>query len=157
MPSEWGAFESAADDAVEERVQRTFRVELSATGEVLTRVPALLAAAVTRLVDHAAAVDALTGLPAHAVTRMHGCRPPGISLDGYAARLLRYCKCSPVCFAAAFAYIRRLQRGDASVRGGPLRCDELTVHRLMAMGVVLGAKFYDDKVLGAVFYMLGAG
>ena len=37
------------------------------------------------------------------------CFPAGISLDAYAARLLKYCKCSPVCFTAAFAYMARLQ------------------------------------------------
>lgn len=69
----------------------------------------------------------------------------GISLDAYAARLLRYCKCSPVCFVAAFAYMARLQRGGGGTLGGPLRVDGLTAHRLMAVGAVVATKFFDDK------------
>lgn len=70
----------------------------------------------------------------------------GISLEAYAARLLRYCKCSPVCFVAAFAYMARLHRGHRGARGGPLRVDAFTSHRLMAVGLVVAAKFFDDKV-----------
>lgn len=124
---------------------------------MLTHIPALLAGAVSRLVEEAAAGAAARGAP-HAAgtapppfaaaTRLHGCRSPGISVEAYAARLLRYARCSPICFVAAFAYMRRLQTGGAGGRGGPLRVDGLTAHRLMATGLVVATKFFDDKVCG---------
>lgn len=80
------------------------RVRLDSDGNVLTHIPALLGAAVNALVRGAAAADAAL-LTMGAVqriepTRLHGCRPPGISVEAYAERLVRYCRCSPVCFLA---------------------------------------------------------
>lgn len=80
------------------------RVRLDSEGNVLTRIPALLAEAVNALVRSAAASDAAllsVGAVRHIEpTRLHGCRPPGITVEAYAERLLRYCKCSPVCYLA---------------------------------------------------------
>lgn len=137
-------------------VQAACAVQLDAAGNVLTGIPQLLAAAVERLVEAAAVEDAVAPRPL-TPTRLHGCRPPGISLDAYAARLLKYCKCSPVCFTAAFAYMARLQRGGSNTCGGPLRVDALTAHRLMAVGCVVATKFFDDKYYANSHYAQVAG
>lgn len=39
----------------------------------------------------------------------------------------------------------RLHAGVGGVRGGRIRVDALTAHRLMAVGAVVATKFYDDK------------
>lgn len=101
-----GAWEREAPHAppgwepAQQRVERACAVHLDSDGNVLTSVHQLLAAAVNRLVDAAAAQDAAEPHRRVAPTRLHGCRSPGISIDAYAARLLRYCKCSPVCYVA---------------------------------------------------------
>ncbi|KAL4430856.1 hypothetical protein ABPG75_006112 [Micractinium tetrahymenae] len=137
------------------------RVCLDSEGNVLTHIPALLAAAVDALVRASAASDAamlFVGVVRRLEpTRLHGCRPPGISIEAYAERLLRYCKCSPVCYLAAFCYMSRLQRGHGGVRGPPVRVDALTAHRMMAVGTVVATKFYDDKYYSNEHYAQVAG
>jgi hypothetical protein len=93
----------AAAAAGEQWVKEACRVLLDAEGNVVTHLPQLLACAVVRLVEAAEAEDAADGPYSgchQELTRLHGCRPPGIAIDAYAARLLRYCKCSPVCYVA---------------------------------------------------------
>ncbi|PRW58377.1 cyclin-U4-1 [Chlorella sorokiniana] len=149
---------TAADVAERQHawVQTACAVQLDSAGNVLTGIPQLLASAVERLVEAAALEDAMAPRSLQP-TRLHGCRPPGISLDAYAARLLRYCKCSPVCFVAAFAYMARLQRGGGGTCGGALRVDALTAHRLMAVGCVVATKFFDDKYYANSHYAQVAG
>jgi hypothetical protein len=138
---------SGAAAAAEQWVVECCRVEVDSDGNVVTPLPALMAAAVGQLVEEAAAADSAAhpAPPRQQPTRLHGCRPPAISVEDYAARLLRYCKNSPVCYAAAFAYMLRLHRGCTGVRGGRVRVDTLTAHRMMAVGSVVACKFYDDK------------
>lgn len=94
---------AAAAAAGEQWVKEACRVLLDAEGNVVSHIPQLLACAVVRLVEAAEAEDAADGPYGgchQELTRLHGCRPPGIAIDAYAARLLRYCKCSPVCYVA---------------------------------------------------------
>jgi hypothetical protein len=94
---------AAAAAAGEQWVTEACRVLMDAEGNVVTHTPQLLACAVVRLVEAADVEDAADGPFGgchQELTRLHGCRPPGIAIDAYAARLLRYCKCSPVCYVA---------------------------------------------------------
>lgn len=104
------------DPAAEAQLLEACRVVLDREGNVVTDIPALLAAAVGRMVEAAAVEDAVAPRRREP-TRLHGCRPPGISLEAYAARLLKYCKCSPVCFLSGESSCRG-GRGDGGVWGG---------------------------------------
>ena len=127
---------------------------------VLSHIPGLLAVALERVVEDAAVASALEAAECapffrrwqgaarsarsrRARTSLHGVHAPQIGLRAYAARLLKYLKCSPVCFVAAWCFMTRLEAS------GALRVDALCAHRLLIAGVVLAAKFYDDRCGGA--------
>lgn len=66
----------------------------------------------------------------------------------------RWCDCwsarasdltPPHLLPAAYCYMARLQRGHGGTRGSLVRVDDLTAHRMMAVGTVVATKFYDDK------------
>ncbi len=48
------------------------------------------------------------GRRAPRASAFHGHRPPPISIAAYLFRISKYAKCSPVCFAMAFSYLKRV-------------------------------------------------
>lgn len=95
-------------------------------------------------------IEALGGpdmAPPPVLTVFHGMRAPPITLEAYLLRIAKYAHCSPACFAAAFMYVSRLV--DSSTALAPT---SLNVHRLLLTGVLLAAKFLDDRYYNNAFY-----
>jgi hypothetical protein len=81
------------------------------------------------------------------LTVFHGLRAPPISIEAYLLRIAKYAKCSPACFAHAMVHMLKLAGQDASF--APTR---LNVHRLVLTGVLISAKFLDDRYFNNAFY-----
>ena len=73
--------------------------------------------------------------------------------QAYAARLMKYCSCSPVCFVAAYAYLLRL--AGAAARGSPagVAITPRTAHRLLITGEAQGSLAVGWLVLRCVCQM----
>lgn len=85
--------------------------------------------------------------PAPQLTVFHGLRAPPISIEAYLVRIAKYAKCSPACFAHSMVHMLKLAQRDASF--APTR---LNVHRLLLTGVLISAKFLDDRYFNNAFY-----
>lgn len=81
------------------------------------------------------------------LTVFHGLRAPPISVEAYLVRIAKYAKCSPACFAHSMVHMLKLAQQDASF--APTR---LNVHRLLLTGVLISAKFLDDRYFNNAFY-----
>lgn len=81
------------------------------------------------------------------LTVFHGQRAPPISIQDYLVRIAKYTKCSPAAFIHALAHLMRLAEKHES-----LRLTGLNVHRLVLTGVMLSAKFLDDRYFNNAFY-----
>lgn len=81
------------------------------------------------------------------LTVFHGLRAPPISIEAYLVRIAKYAKCSPACFVHSLVHMLKLAQQDASF--APTR---LNVHRLLLTGVLLSAKFLDDRYFNNAFY-----
>jgi hypothetical protein len=77
----------------------------------------------------------------------HGLRAPPISIEAYLVRIAKYAKCSPACFAHSMVHMLKLAQQDTSF--APTR---LNVHRLVLTGVLISAKFLDDRYFNNAFY-----
>lgn len=62
-------------------------------------------------------------------------------------RIAKYAKCSPACFAHSMVHMLKLAQQDPSF--APTR---LNVHRLVLTGVLISAKFLDDRYFNNAFY-----
>ncbi|GJP37580.1 hypothetical protein CLOM_g1440 [Closterium sp. NIES-68] len=81
------------------------------------------------------------------LTVFDGLRAPGISIDKYFDRIVKYARCSPSCYVMAYIYIDRImQRKDAML------ITTLNVHRLLITGVLVAAKFLDDAYYNNAYY-----
>ncbi|KAF8072661.1 CYCU4-1 [Scenedesmus sp. PABB004] len=85
--------------------------------------------------------------PAPQLTVFHGLRAPPISIEAYLLRIAKYVKCSPACFAHGLVHMLKLAGADPSF--APTR---LNVHRLLLTGVLISAKFLDDRYYNNAFY-----
>jgi hypothetical protein len=81
------------------------------------------------------------------LTVFHGLRAPPISVEAYLVRIAKYAKCSPACFAHSMVHMLKLAQQDPSF--APTR---LNVHRLVLTGVLISAKFLDDRYFNNAFY-----
>eukprot|EP00879_Flechtneria_rotunda_P031559 GHRR01034485.1.p2 GENE.GHRR01034485.1~~GHRR01034485.1.p2 ORF type:complete len:295 (+),score=102.29 GHRR01034485.1:401-1285(+) len=81
------------------------------------------------------------------LTVFHGLRAPPISVEAYLVRIAKYAKCSPACFVHSLMHMLKLAQQDASF--APTR---LNVHRLLLTGVLISAKFLDDRYFNNAFY-----
>eukprot|EP00878_Enallax_costatus_P003590 GHUV01003804.1.p1 GENE.GHUV01003804.1~~GHUV01003804.1.p1 ORF type:complete len:202 (+),score=44.53 GHUV01003804.1:288-893(+) len=81
------------------------------------------------------------------LTVFHGLRAPPISIEAYLVRIAKYAKCSPACFVHSMVHMLKLAQQDASF--APTR---LNVHRLLLTGVLISAKFLDDRYFNNAFY-----
>jgi hypothetical protein len=95
--------------------------------------------------------NAAANRPAN-IGRFHSSRPPAISIQDYIKRLRAYFFCSEACFVIALVYIDRISKNCASVT----ICDA-SIHRLLAVAVMVAAKFHDDQFYGNGYYARCSG
>eukprot|EP00775_Hariotina_reticulata_P010536 gene10536-10696_t len=116
-----------------------------------SRLLSLLALVLESMVDSTETLQARLqtheGGAAPQLTVFHGLRAPPISIEAYLVRIAKYAKCSPACFAHAMVHMLKLAQQDASF--APTR---LNVHRLLLTGVLISAKFLDDRYFNNAFY-----
>jgi hypothetical protein len=90
---------------------------------------------------------ALAGGSGPQLTVFHGLRAPPITIEAYLVRIAKYAQCSPACFVHSMVHMLKLAQRDASF--APTR---LNVHRLVLTGVLISAKFLDDRYFNNAFY-----
>jgi len=88
----------------------------------------------------------------HRPTMFHATRPPPISIQDYLARIAQYYNCSDACLILGLVYIDRALKSHPQLVVSPL-----SVHRLLAVGVMLAAKFHDDVYYANAHYGKVAG
>jgi len=74
-------------------------------------------------------------------------KAPSISVEMYLERVYRYAPCSPACFLYTYIFLDRLVKKCPG-----LRVSNQNAHRLLISGVVLAAKFLDDRQYSNVHY-----
>jgi len=80
-------------------------------------------------------------------TRFHATRDSEITIKFYLERVAKYTRCSEECFVLALIYLDRLLRKNRN-----FSVSSLTVHRLMITGIMIGAKFFDDRYFNNAFF-----
>lgn len=85
--------------------------------------------------------------PTPCTTPFHGFRVPPISIQDYLSRMHHYFRCSDSCFIASWIYLERLLDLHKE-----FQLDELCIHRLLAVGVIVSAKFFDDAFCSNAYY-----
>lgn len=78
----------------------------------------------------------------------HSCRAPSISIHEYLERLQHYFKCSDSCFLVSLVYISRILKLNPTT----LFLDALSIHRFLAISLVVSVKFNDDVYFSNGFY-----
>jgi len=73
--------------------------------------------------------------------------PPGISIQDYVTRVLRFSQCHASCAVVSLVYLDRLIKRRPWIQVSPLTC-----HRLLLTSVVIAVKFYDDTYYSNAFY-----
>lgn len=96
-------------------------------------------------------VAATTGAP-HKLGVFHSIRQPGMKISDYLGRIRKYFMCSDECFVMALVYIDRASKLEPSM----IVCD-VTIHRLLAISVMLAAKFHDDTFFSNGYYAKAGG
>lgn len=74
-------------------------------------------------------------------------KTPSIGVEMYLERVYKYAPCSPVCFLYSYIFLDRLVK-----KCPDLRLSNQNAHRLLISGVVLAAKFLDDRQYSNVHY-----
>ncbi|KAL7415696.1 cyclin PHO80-like protein, partial [Mrakia frigida] len=77
----------------------------------------------------------------------HARNIPGISIEVYLLRILKYCPASNEVFLSLLVYFDRMSRLSLEVAGRTFAIDSFNVHRLVIAGVTVASKFFSD-----VFY-----
>jgi len=90
--------------------------------------------------------DRLTARKTH-VTRFQATRTSQIKIKFYLERVAKYTRCSEECLVLSLIYIDRLIRMNQN-----FLVTSLNVHRLIITGVMLGAKFFDDRYFNSALY-----
>lgn len=69
---------------------------------------------------------------------------PGISIQAYLTRILKYCPCANECFLAILVYFDRMSKPALPARPVPLKIDSYNIHRLIIAGVMIASKLFSD-------------
>jgi Cyclin len=80
-------------------------------------------------------------------TYFHTNRPPKISIKLYLKRLEEYMKCSEETFILALIYLDRITSKEKQ-----LEINSYCIHRLFLSGLVVAAKFFEDKYYKNSYY-----
>mmetsp|Transcript_115583 Transcript_115583/g.331823 ORF Transcript_115583/g.331823 Transcript_115583/m.331823 type:complete len:285 (-) Transcript_115583:434-1288(-) len=107
-----------------------------------------IVAALGRILSHFASMGCKPQRP----TMFHSRAPPPISIQDYLARLAQYYACSDACLILALVYIDRVVKFQPQVV-----VNVMNVHRLLAVAVMLAAKFHDDVYYSNEYYGRVAG
>mmetsp|Transcript_75362 Transcript_75362/g.218872 ORF Transcript_75362/g.218872 Transcript_75362/m.218872 type:complete len:293 (-) Transcript_75362:20-898(-) len=88
----------------------------------------------------------------HRATVFHCASVPKVTIQDYLARVAKYYNCSDACLVLSMIYVDRLLQihQDFVVSG-------LNIHRLMAVSVMVAAKFHDDTFYANEYYAKVAG
>jgi len=81
------------------------------------------------------------------ITRFQASRTSQIKIKFYLERVAKYTRCSEECLVLSLIYIDRLIRMNQN-----FLVTFLNVHRLIITGIMLGAKFFDDKYFNSTLY-----
>ena len=82
----------------------------------------------------------------HGTSKFHSTRLPSISIDDYVKRIAHYFQCSYECFVCSLAYIDLLLQNKSFV------LNAYSIHRVILVTVMEGAKFYDDSFFNNEVY-----
>lgn len=74
-------------------------------------------------------------------------RAPSIGIAAYLSRLHKYFQCSDSCLVVSLVYIDRVVKLHPN-----FSVSNLSIHRLLAMSMVLSAKFLDDIYYSNAYY-----
>jgi len=77
----------------------------------------------------------------------HALSPTTISVADYLQRMLKYMYCSDECYVLALIYLDRIHE-----RVTWLEVNSRSIHRLFLTGVVVAAKFFEDKYYKNSYY-----
>lgn len=77
----------------------------------------------------------------------HASSPTSISVTDYLQRMLKYMYCSDECYVLALIYLDRIHE-----RTTWLEVNSRSIHRLFLTGVVVAAKFFEDKYYKNSYY-----
>jgi len=77
----------------------------------------------------------------------HSSAPPAISVPDYLERMLKFMYCSDECYVLALIYLDRIHERTAW-----LEVNSSSIHRLILTGVVVAAKFFEDKYYKNSYY-----
>lgn len=80
-------------------------------------------------------------------TSFHCAKAPQMGIDAYLARLHTHFQCSDACFILSLVYIDRVVKCHPT-----FLVNELSIHRLLATTLTLGAKFHDDIYYSNAYY-----
>ncbi|CAO3638929.1 unnamed protein product [Cunninghamella blakesleeana] len=69
---------------------------------------------------------------------------PGISIQAYLTRILKYCPCANECFLAILVYFDRMSKPALPARPVPLKIDSYNIHRLIIASVMIASKLFSD-------------
>lgn len=73
--------------------------------------------------------------------------PPAISVPNYLQRMQSFMFCSDECYVIALIYLDRIRE-----RTTWLEVNSSSIHRLILTGVVVAAKFFEDKYYKNSYY-----
>mmetsp|Transcript_30792 Transcript_30792/g.57720 ORF Transcript_30792/g.57720 Transcript_30792/m.57720 type:complete len:225 (-) Transcript_30792:114-788(-) len=82
------------------------------------------------------------------LTRFHSKVEPGIGVEQYLLRLATCFECNESCLVMALIYIDRVVK----MNPGEVVLNPLTIHRLVAVALVVATKFLDDNFFKNAFY-----
>merc|ERR1712039_276549 len=84
---------------------------------------------------------------ANGLTRFHSEQVPAITIEAYLARISKYFDCSDAAVLTSLIYIDRIIKLHPAF---PV-CDR-TIHRLLGVSLMVGAKFHDDTFYSNKYY-----
>jgi hypothetical protein len=77
----------------------------------------------------------------------HARNVPGINIEVYLQRILKYCPASNEVFLSLLVYFDRMSKLSMEVGGKPFAIDSFNVHRLVIAGVTVASKFFSGALL----------
>lgn len=78
----------------------------------------------------------------------HGSNVPGIGIEAYLSRILKYCPMTPDVFLALLVYFDRIAERGLTLSSDNTRSlfmlDSFNIHRLIIAGMTVASKFFSD-------------